>query len=159
LKFLDWQVSRLGSVVIDIAYFVFCCTDENLRKRLPGLLKIYHKALTDRIDALGSDGNRLFSFERLEEHMNKFAKFGMGMCNDLLYQIVDMFCMICFSKGMALMTLHTTCCAELPMDVTETLDNIDLNQFESIAMQLIFRPEYKQRMSGVARDMLKFGYL
>jgi Ecdysteroid kinase-like family len=78
LKFLDWQVSRLGSVVIDIAYFVFCCTDENLRYQLPILLKIYHKALTDRIDALGSDGNRLFSFDRLEEHMRKFAKFGLG---------------------------------------------------------------------------------
>jgi hypothetical protein len=60
---------------------------------------------------------------------------------------------------MAMMTLHTTCCAELPMNVTETLDSLDLNQLESIAMQLIVRPEYKERMAGVARDMMKFGYL
>jgi hypothetical protein len=82
LKFLDWQVSRLASPVVDISYFIFCCTDAKLREALPSLLQIYHTTLMRHIKVLGSDGEKLFSFQQLEAHMKKYAKFGLGK-NDL----------------------------------------------------------------------------
>lgn len=75
---MDWQVVRCGTVAIDLAYFIFCCTDGELRKRLSELLRIYHDALLQRIDEFGSNGQKLFPFEKLEWHMKKYAKFGLG---------------------------------------------------------------------------------
>lgn len=78
ITFLDWQVARCGTVAIDLSYFIFCCTDAEVRKQLPELMRIYHDQLTQRIDELGSNGQALFPFEKLEWHMKKYSKFGLG---------------------------------------------------------------------------------
>lgn len=78
ITFLDWQVVRCGTVAIDLSYFIFCCTDADVRKRLPDLMRIYHNQLIQRINELGSNGNALFPYEKLEWHMKKYAKFGLG---------------------------------------------------------------------------------
>lgn len=78
MKFLDWQVGRYGTVAIDLSYFLFCCTDSELRMRLPELLNIYHEELMKRIDVLGSNGHKLFPFEKLLWHMTKYSRFGLG---------------------------------------------------------------------------------
>lgn len=81
IHFLDWQVVRCGTVAIDLSYFIFCCTDGELRKRLPELMRIYHNSLIQRIEEFGSNGHELFPFEKLEWHMKKYAKFGLGEYN------------------------------------------------------------------------------
>lgn len=81
VTFLDWQVCRYGTVAIDLSYFIFCCTDSELRIRLHELLQIYHAALIQRIAELGSNGNIIFPFERLQWHMQKYARFGLGNFN------------------------------------------------------------------------------
>lgn len=78
ITFLDWQVARCGTVAIDLSYFIFCCTDAEVRKRLPELMRIYHNQLIQRIDELGSNGQALFPYEKLEWHMKKYSKFGLG---------------------------------------------------------------------------------
>lgn len=48
--FLDWQVSRQSSPVIDIVYFIFCCTTKELRdEHYDDFLKSYHESLSDHI--------------------------------------------------------------------------------------------------------------
>lgn len=79
ITFLDWQVVRCGTVAIDLSYFIFCCTDVEVRKRLPELMRIYHNQLIQRIDEFGSNGQALFPYEKLEWHMKKYAKFGLGL--------------------------------------------------------------------------------
>lgn len=83
ITFLDWQVVRCGTVAIDLSYFIFCCTDAEVRKRLPELMRIYHSELIQRIDEFGSDGQALFPYEKLEWHMKKYAKFGLGPLNSI----------------------------------------------------------------------------
>lgn len=78
ITFLDWQVVRCGTVAIDLSYFIFCCTDADVRKRLPELMRIYYNSLIQRIDEFGSDGQAIFPFKKLEWHMKKYAKFGLG---------------------------------------------------------------------------------
>ncbi|XP_055634869.1 uncharacterized protein LOC129774863 isoform X2 [Toxorhynchites rutilus septentrionalis] len=139
LKFLDWQVSRCATPVIDLSYFIFCCTDTTLRKRLPELLREYHQTLLRRIDELGSDGRKLFPFDKLQVHLAKFARFGFGM---------------------ALMTLHTTCCVEKDLpDISSALENSELVDLDKYAKDLLRNPAYIERMTGVCRDMVRLGYL
>lgn len=139
LKFLDWQVSRCGTPVIDLSYFIFCCTDSELRKRLPELLQKYHTALVRRIDELGSDGHKLFPYETLQQYLRKFARFGFGM---------------------ALMTLHTTCCVEKDLpDISTALETSELVDLDKYAKDLLYNPAYIKRMTGVCRDMVRLGYL
>lgn len=86
---MDWQVARCGTVAIDLSYFIFCCTDAELRKRLPELMQIYHNQLVQRIDELGSNGMALFPYEKLEWHMKKYSKFGLGKLIIRLHIIID----------------------------------------------------------------------
>lgn len=49
--FLDWQAVRQASPVIDIAFFIFCCTTKELRDiHYNNLLKIYYKCLSAHIN-------------------------------------------------------------------------------------------------------------
>ncbi|XP_065087211.1 uncharacterized protein LOC135708946 [Ochlerotatus camptorhynchus] len=139
LRFLDWQVTRCGTPVIDLSYFIFCCTDTELRKRLPELLRTYHTALVERIDELGSNGRKLFPFDTLLVHLEKFARFGFGM---------------------ALMTLHSTCCVEKDLpDVSAALESSELIDLDKYTKDLLYNPAYIKRMTGVCRDMVRLGYL
>lgn len=78
MVFVDWQGARYGSVALDLSYFLFCCTDAKLRSKMDEMLRWYHGALVKRINVLGSDGEKLFPFERLLANMRECGVFGMG---------------------------------------------------------------------------------
>lgn len=47
---LDWQISRSSLVVIDIVYYMFCCTTKELRDaHYDEFLKVYHESLSAHI--------------------------------------------------------------------------------------------------------------
>lgn len=56
--FLDWQVCRHVSPIIDIVYFMFCCTTKELRDlHYENLLKIYYESLaahTKKYDSMNT---------------------------------------------------------------------------------------------------------
>lgn len=48
--FLDWQISRYSSPVIDIVYFMFSCTTKALRdKHYDSFLRTYHDSLSNHV--------------------------------------------------------------------------------------------------------------
>lgn len=48
--FLDWQLSRHSSPIIDVVYYIFCCTTKELRDvHYDEFLKIYHDSLSTHI--------------------------------------------------------------------------------------------------------------
>lgn len=48
--FIDWQISRCSSPIIDIVYYMFCCTAKELRDaHYDEFLKIYHESLSTHI--------------------------------------------------------------------------------------------------------------
>lgn len=50
ISLVDWQVSRHSSPIIDIVYFMFCCTTKELRDdHYDDMLKLYHETLSDHI--------------------------------------------------------------------------------------------------------------
>lgn len=78
--FLDWQLSRCASPAIDISYFIFACTDKNLRaSHYDDLLNVYHSSLTSFLKRLGCESD-ILSKEKLLDNMKKFSKYGLMMC-------------------------------------------------------------------------------
>lgn len=54
-QLIDWQVSRHSSPIIDIVYFMFCCTTKELRdQHYDSFLRIYHESLTNHIQLYGA---------------------------------------------------------------------------------------------------------
>ncbi|XP_012285036.1 uncharacterized protein LOC105702220 isoform X2 [Orussus abietinus] len=53
---LDFQLARCASPVLDISFFIYSCTDKNLRdEHFDDLLEVYHAELTKSITLLGSN--------------------------------------------------------------------------------------------------------
>lgn len=63
------------------------------------------------------------------------------------------------SIGMALITLHATCCKSSDLaDVQTGLDEMDLNDIDKYTLPLLANPAYKKRMADVLRDFQRLDY-
>lgn len=59
-RLLDWQMARCSSPVLDIVYFIFCCTTKDLRDaHYDEFLKIYHASLSSHIQMYAIDTDRM----------------------------------------------------------------------------------------------------
>lgn len=66
-KMIDFQLARLGSPVIDIAFFIYSCTTEDIREQyFDDLIKTYHNSVCELIRDFGSNPEFLFPFSALE---------------------------------------------------------------------------------------------
>jgi thiamine kinase-like enzyme len=66
-KMIDFQLARYASPVIDIAFFIYSCTTEELRAQYyDDLIKTYHNSLCEFIKDFGSNPDFLFPFSALE---------------------------------------------------------------------------------------------
>lgn len=75
---LDFQLSRYSAPVLDILYNLFSSTDKRFRvEHFDKLLKTYHSSLCDMIEKLGSDPQKLYTFENLQTQMRKFGEFAL----------------------------------------------------------------------------------
>lgn len=62
-------------------------------------------------------------------------------------------------SGMALITLHATCCKSSDLaDVQTGLDEMDLDDIDKYTLPLLANPAYKKRMSDVLRDFQRLDY-
>lgn len=61
--------------------------------------------------------------------------------------------------GMALITLHATCCKSSDLvDVQTGLDEMDFNDIDKYALPLLANPAYRKRMADVLRDFQRLDY-
>ncbi|XP_063695694.1 uncharacterized protein LOC134827085 [Culicoides brevitarsis] len=88
IKFIDFQVARYVSPVLDLMYFIFASTDKQLRdEHYDDLIRAYHSALSAMLERLGEKTNKVMSFEALQAELKKFGKFGMPMAFMLIPSI------------------------------------------------------------------------
>ncbi|XP_026472445.1 uncharacterized protein LOC113376659 [Ctenocephalides felis] len=144
LILLDWQITRYSSPVTDITYMLFCCTDKYLRdQHYENLMRIYHKSLCSHLEALGSDSNKLFTYEALQEQLKTFSKYSLGMA---IYDLPNM-----IANAEDIKDLD---------EMAESLDNNDTLTMESFdSLNEKTEPLYKARMHDVIIDCIKFNYL
>ncbi|KAF2904036.1 hypothetical protein ILUMI_02133 [Ignelater luminosus] len=134
---LDWQLARAGSPVLDLAYFIFACTDKPLRdEHYDHLIQEYYESLSSFLHELGSDPDKLFPFEVLQEHLKKFCVFGLYMAIMILYVIN--------SEVEEIPDFH---------NITDTEECMEEWRYETKNIE-----KYYERMRGVILDFIKFGY-
>lgn len=85
--FLDWQLCHYGPPALDLLYNIFPSTDKQFRKdHFETLLKTYYSSLSETIKKLGSDPNKLYTYENLESQMRKFGDFAL-LCAPMIVQL------------------------------------------------------------------------
>ncbi|XP_044728469.1 uncharacterized protein LOC123292033 [Chrysoperla carnea] len=79
---IDWQASRWGSPVYDLAYFFYNCTDQNLRsKHFTELLDYYHECVQYIISQCSKHNpDFVFPKSKFYEHVQKYFCLGISMC-------------------------------------------------------------------------------
>ncbi|XP_018568334.1 uncharacterized protein LOC108908703 [Anoplophora glabripennis] len=74
---LDWQLSKTGSPVLDLAYFFFACGSKDIFYDYKKYLKIYHETVSENLKQLSCDPEKIFPYTLLEHHWKMYAKFGL----------------------------------------------------------------------------------
>uniref|UniRef100_A0A182PFG1 CHK domain-containing protein n=1 Tax=Anopheles epiroticus TaxID=199890 RepID=A0A182PFG1_9DIPT len=88
---VDFQLIRHGSLALDLAYLIYCCTDGSLRKKnLQQWLQTYHQQLVRSLRLLlGATFDEAFGSEKrlwelINEEFKVCARFGLGTAMDML---------------------------------------------------------------------------
>lgn len=80
MRFIDLQICRYASPVLDLLYILFCCcTQETRSKYFDQVIDEYYETLSKCIKRAGYDPDILFPYEVLSEHLTKFGKYAAGM--------------------------------------------------------------------------------
>jgi len=78
ISLLDYQISRYSSPVLDLVYFLFSSTDKALRDaHYTEVLKLYHKSLSTVLNKLGSDAEKIFSYDDFQDQLKKFGCYAL----------------------------------------------------------------------------------
>jgi hypothetical protein len=145
---IDWQVMRYCSPDIDLVYFFFICTDQQLRqKHFDELLNIYHNSLKELLEQLGGDVMTQFPFTALLRQLKKFGRLGV------------------ITASMAVPMLQTKS-EDLPdMDfMAEQLKNTDPEHIEAVAKAYMEKmgknsTGIEQRTRGILLDAIRYGFM
>ncbi|XP_052888736.1 uncharacterized protein LOC128297178 [Anopheles moucheti] len=88
---VDFQLIRHGSLALDLAYLIYCCTDGSLRKKnLQQWLQTYHHQLVRSLRLLLGDlfdnlfGSEKRLWELINDEFKVCARFGLGTAMDML---------------------------------------------------------------------------
>ncbi|XP_050070020.1 uncharacterized oxidoreductase dhs-27-like [Anopheles maculipalpis] len=147
IKLIDWQLSRYGSPVLDLVYFIFNCTDEELRSHsYQQLLAIYYNSLSEHLHNLGGNVERQFPRSAFREQLKKFGRYGLVM---------------------SMMVLPIICTPNDELPDTDTAMEEFMNEMNNgnSEVGLVYGTtekaaiRYKKRMSGNIRDAIRFGYI
>lgn len=135
--FIDWQMARVGSPVLDLAHFLFTSTDKKLRdQHYDSLIKEYHHSLSSFLRELGSNPEVLFPFHVFQEHLKIFSVYGLFMAIQVLYFML--------SDQEEIPDVHNFKSEEDAMEHMKYVPkNID---------------QYTTRMKDIIIDLDKFGY-
>nr|CAD7440376.1 unnamed protein product [Timema bartmani] len=79
-KMIDFQLARFGSPALDLSFFIYACTDQELREaHYEELIKIYHDSLSNFLHEMGLSSEKLFPFKAFKEELAKYSIHGLGL--------------------------------------------------------------------------------
>ncbi|XP_046834812.1 uncharacterized protein LOC124431225 [Vespa crabro] len=85
---VDFQLSRVGSLALDLANLLYCCTSGEVRKTyMTQLLQHYHFHLMSSLHILNPEQppkNASIIWELLNKEMRRCGRFGVGLALDIL---------------------------------------------------------------------------
>ncbi|KAI5643443.1 ecdysteroid kinase domain-containing protein [Phthorimaea operculella] len=78
-KIIDFQLARCANPVLDLTFFIYSCTDQEMRlKHYDDLLSHYYTVLSTQIREMGSDPDKVYSLNQFMDDMKKYSYFGLG---------------------------------------------------------------------------------
>ncbi|KAL7288108.1 hypothetical protein TKK_0017893 [Trichogramma kaykai] len=84
---VDFQLTRVGSLALDLAYVLYCSTSGDVRKaHMTSLLQHYHRHLMSALNALNPSCTRDpdHMWKLLNDEMRRCSRFGLGQALDML---------------------------------------------------------------------------
>lgn len=76
IQILDFQTICFVSPAHDIFHNIFHSTDKEFRdKEYENVLKLYYEMLAKTVRLLGSDPDKLFTFENLKDELKRFGNY------------------------------------------------------------------------------------
>lgn len=137
---VDWQLTRYASPVLDIYYYIATATDKPFRdEHFRNLLNIYHSTLSASIRKLGSDPEKLYSFNRFENDLKKYARFAL-----IIGSVLAQFCI---ADQNQINDIEEYCERLANGEECYSLSNFDDNL------------EYSTHINDLFEDLFSFGYL
>lgn len=90
LVFVDWQLSQFGSPTLDVAHYIFCSLDENIRsKHYHEFVDCYFNSLTTTLRKFGCDGQKLFTMADLNAQFQTYGRTCL-FAGPILAQIITL---------------------------------------------------------------------
>ncbi|XP_069681835.1 uncharacterized protein [Periplaneta americana] len=76
---IDFQLARYASPVLDLAFFLFSCTTQELRTtHYQHLLRTYYQSLAELLQDLGSAPADVFPYDAFQKEIDTYIAFGVG---------------------------------------------------------------------------------
>ncbi|XP_045455065.1 uncharacterized protein LOC123664586 [Melitaea cinxia] len=78
-KIIDFQLTRCASPVLDVSFVFYGCTDKEMRSNCyDELIKYYYEVLSEQVRELGSDPDKVYSFDTYMQEIKKYSYFGLA---------------------------------------------------------------------------------
>ncbi|XP_050513265.1 uncharacterized protein LOC126888880 isoform X2 [Diabrotica virgifera virgifera] len=78
LRFVDFQLARIGTPVYDLASCLYACSSPEHLSDFNRLLEVYYSSLSQSLTAMDCDPEKIYSFEDLTGDWKKYSKFGFS---------------------------------------------------------------------------------
>lgn len=134
-------MARLGSPALDLSYFFLTSTHKSLRdKHYLELLNVYYNSVRETINLCGSDSDKLFTFDNLQEQLQKFGRHGLTY---------------------AIPLIEITSCDDVG-DMSAYADDVAKNGAKNnyfVKFNDRTRAFFAKRMSDAIRDSIAYGWI
>ncbi|XP_063932922.1 uncharacterized protein LOC135144775 isoform X2 [Zophobas morio] len=78
VAFLDWQMAKYMSPIMDLSYFLFSCISEEDLEELDDILITYHKSFINQLHELGvKDPRVVYPLRQLLNDWKSYSKYGV----------------------------------------------------------------------------------
>ncbi|XP_049285871.1 uncharacterized oxidoreductase dhs-27-like [Anopheles funestus] len=139
---LDWQSARYSSPILDLAYFILCCTDEEFRRRhYDEMMNVYYNSLATLLEKLGHSPQQIFPRTAFLRQLRQYGRFGLMLASF----VVPMLC----TRSEDLLDMDATA------EMFRETQNVDI----AIYTKNTDQSAYRKRMSAVIRDTVRYGYI
>ncbi|XP_028133465.1 uncharacterized protein LOC114328721 [Diabrotica virgifera virgifera] len=79
IQLIDFQMSWLGTPVMDLTYSFYASTGKENLEKLDDLLKEYHDSLSETLKSYNCDVEKIFPFHALKKEWKEYSAFGSLM--------------------------------------------------------------------------------
>lgn len=79
IRLLDWQLAGIGSPILDISYFFYSCSSDEVIQNYKKYLESYYDSVVQTLKQFGVDPEKAFPRNIFDEEWKNFAQFGLYM--------------------------------------------------------------------------------